>query len=105
MENFEKEKSIITQGEYVLGMAVDLALKIIEKLNPQNVILPSTSKSKESKEGITPIIEESRIRSMMNSWLDIVDNTLKQSKDLPIDLIAVASQIAKKMRGDETPQK
>jgi len=97
----EKEKAM--QTGFILDTYIDEALKVLEKLNPVHTLIPLiVSKEK----GAEPLVDprDNRVKAIVDTWLTMFDNVLKEGKELPVDLIGRAAEIAKSLREKKTPQ-
>jgi len=93
----EKEKEKVFQFGLVMDTYIDQTLRILEKLNPVNNLLPLlTTKEK----GGPPLVEthDPRVKGIIDSWLNMFNDVLKTGKDLPVDLISRAAEIAREMK-------
>lgn len=91
----EKEKAI--QSGLAIDIYIDQALRVLEKLNPVNNLLPLLTPS---AKGEAPVVspQDPRIKGIVDSWLTTYDEILKVGKSLPVDLIGRAAYIAKILR-------
>lgn len=96
----EKEKAI--QSGLAIDIYIDQALRVLEKLNPVNTLVPLMVPS---AKGEAPIIsaQDPRIKGIVDTWLTTYDEVLKASKNLPVDLIGRAATIARATRQGEVP--
>jgi hypothetical protein len=79
---------------------IDQALKVLLNLSPLDVVLPKLSEAKPEWVGD----QKSAVQKMVNNWVGMFDDTLDAGKEIPVDLIGRAAELAKGLREKKTTQ-
>jgi len=77
---------------------IEMTLKYFENTNPVERILKTIDPADEELRKLT----RDKTTGMMNVWLDSYARSLEQSKDLPIDLLGNAADLAKRIRKENS---
>ncbi len=73
---------------------IDQALKFLLQLNPIDQVLPKLSEAKPEWVGD----QKSKMQGMVNNWVGMFDDTIEAGKEIPVDLIGRAAELAKGLR-------
>lgn len=73
---------------------IDQSLKFLLQLNPMDQVLPKLSEAKPEWVGD----QKSYVQKMVQAWVGMFDDTLEAGKDIPVDLIGRAAELAKGLR-------
>jgi hypothetical protein len=78
--------------QLVMAKNLDKALEFHTKMNPIDSVLKPLEEREEFRD------QQSKVESMVNTWIDTFMAMLEEGDELPVDLIGRASEIAKEMR-------
>lgn len=96
MDTKEELKEIMNK-QIIISKNIDKALEFHTKLNP--IDLYSQVDSEEFRD------QQSKIQAMVITWIDMFDEMLEVGSDLPVALLARASEIARSMTKEDRDDK
>lgn len=73
---------------------IDQALKVLLNTNPLDIVLPKLVDAKPEWVGD----QKSAVQKMVNNWMGTFDDTLDAGKEIPVDLMGRAAELAKSLR-------
>ncbi|MCF7875982.1 hypothetical protein K9M06_02890 [Candidatus Bipolaricaulota bacterium] len=88
----KKELKDTMDKQIVMSKNLDKALEFHTKMNPIDTVLKPLEGREEFRD------QQSKVESMVNTWIDTYMAMLEEGDELPVDLIGRASEIARDLR-------
>ena len=91
----KKELKDTMDKQIVMSKNLDKALEFHTKMNPIDSVLKPLEGREEFRD------QQSKVESMVNTWIDTFMAMLEEGDELPVDLVGRAAEIAKELREGE----